>query len=66
MRHESWEVGKGTRGSEEERKGEWDWRRDIGVTGGSGDHRNREEKGEKGQYHCMMSGSRILKEKPGA
>ena len=48
MRHKSWEVGKGMRGSEGEWKGEWDRRRDIRVTRGSGDHQNREEKGKKG------------------
>jgi len=36
------------RGSEGEQKGERDWRRNIRVTGGSGDCQNREEKGKKG------------------
>jgi len=47
MRHESWGAGEGTRGSEGKQKGEWDRRRDIGVTGGSGDCQNREEKRRK-------------------
>jgi len=50
MRHKSREVGRGTRGSEGERKGERERRRDIrviGVIGGSRDRWNREEKGGK-------------------
>jgi len=45
MSHRKWEMGKG--GLEGEQKREWDWRRDIGVTGGSGLCWNREEKGRK-------------------
>ena len=48
MRHKSWETRKGVRGSEGKWKQDRDRQRDIGVSGGSGDHRNKEEKGGKG------------------
>jgi len=44
------------RGSEGEWKGEWDQRRDIGVTGGSRDRRNREEKGKRGDIIAGLEG----------
>ena len=45
-------MERGSRGSETERRGERDCRKDVGATGGSGDCRNKEEKGKKGQYYC--------------
>jgi len=48
MRHESERAGKGTRGSEGKRRQEREWGKGVGATRGSGDCRNKVEKGKKG------------------
>ena len=50
--HESQEAGKGDKGIGRESEQEQGQMGNIGVTGGSGDHQNNEEKGGKGQYYC--------------